>query len=462
VASLQSELSEGGLDTGEQIEVLKEMKNYAEPGSQDMLDIESKIGLMEETKRKEDRAIEMNKRVSDLYDKFAPGDISTEEALIINREMQKYVEKGTEEYIALKEAEAKLLGASGESGAAKESKEIEAQLDAQQTQLSLLADKFARGEINASQYLEGQEATYAMFLPQDVSAGMQAKIGPAGMAEWKGGISEFENTKAAVKQGQMAQVLVQEGENMKSKLVPLSELTKDIYASEMNVPVYDTEENAVKGKEGTSANIIRVFDKSGKLRAVVRGADNQLYEVTEGSRMVEDPVTGNDVKEKYYVKGQVLGLMDIVGQSKSEEAAGVKRVAEEAERVKNQPSAGFTTDITTRAKEAAKEEKTKEKIKKTATSVAKAVITPSNVVGSIVSKLPAGKVSGTKDLGISEIAAKVLGVKPTGPGKVNVPLPGGNKVNIPEYGINPVQKVTSLFKSATSKVKNWWDKLFGK
>lgn len=118
VAQLQSRLAEGGLSTEEQIEVLQEARDLADPGSPEQADLDVKIGtlqdkfeLEQEEEEKFERLQEAEFRKSELLEKYVEGGISLEENLTINREMQGFVERGSKDYNRLKAQEAEILGA---------------------------------------------------------------------------------------------------------------------------------------------------------------------------------------------------------------------------------------------------------------------------------------------------------------------------------------------------------------
>jgi hypothetical protein len=273
VANLQATLSMGGLNTGEQIQVYKKMAEYAEPGSQEKADIETKIGSLAEQKRKEDQEAQMYQKVSQMLDQYEGGGITNEEALSMNREMQKYVDPGSADMVELKQKEANILGDIANPPEGSRDKSFEQEVAVQTAQLKDLEAKFAAGQLNPEEYIQKQEAVMSLIAPQDIPEG---NFNIEDMATLKQRFADFESMKQAVQSGQVVPVKV----GNQQTLVPLSELTSFKYSEEVPITELDpaTGQPAV-GNEKTG-RVVTLINPDGSERLVSINQDNTFSDVT--------------------------------------------------------------------------------------------------------------------------------------------------------------------------------------
>jgi len=124
VARLEASLSEGGLTTSEELEVTKEMRDLTEPGSVERGQLDTKVALFENEVLREQKEAAKTERIIELIDETKAGGQTNEELLAINRDLQTFEEPGSSGMLALKQSEAELLGdiataSSGTSAGAK-------------------------------------------------------------------------------------------------------------------------------------------------------------------------------------------------------------------------------------------------------------------------------------------------------------------------------------------------------
>ena len=170
LSELESRLSEGGLTPREQIQVFEEALRLTDRGTKEYLELQTKLNELRQDDRK-------NQLMSSLLDQYASGGLTNDELLNINRQMQSLTERGTPEYIDLKQQEASLLGAGGSGGGAggggiggsgrgvagttMDKNSAIATLESLDTQLQDLESRFQTGSMPVEEYLSQRSRIYA-------------------------------------------------------------------------------------------------------------------------------------------------------------------------------------------------------------------------------------------------------------------------------------------------------------
>lgn len=306
LSKLEARLSEGGLDTGEQIQLLKEAQGMTDKGTKEFQDLQSKINLLTEEQKKQQMEEQRNQRLSEMLDQYAGGGLTTDELLSINREMQSFTEKGTEDYIKLKEAEAGLLGdiaqgkgtrggSTGGGGSAAGSKNsLLAELEALEAEYEALENKFEIGAISQEDYLNQKNrilADESDFL--EGSGDIVAK--DATLSRFTGELKNRANEFTALEQGLQSgdAALIVDGKG-KQRIVPLSELGG--YADEIEVVTTDEEGNEVRSWAPAITTQV-----DGKTRRYALNADGKLESLSEETRKNDK---GED--ETVYVRSGIV------------------------------------------------------------------------------------------------------------------------------------------------------------
>lgn len=211
IAELEGKLSDGGLSTEEQIQIMEQARSLSERGTQEYSGYTSKIGLLKEQKQEEDLAKRRNEAVSGLLDKYASGGLTNEELLEINRTEQQFTAKDSEDYIKLKESEADILGAINSEGSGSAQREAEEQAAIRYATnakgLASLQAKFDRGEITVQDYLNRKESIFRL-MESDVEAG---DISPGDQADLIQRMNEFLEQKNKIESG--TGVVINDGTN---------------------------------------------------------------------------------------------------------------------------------------------------------------------------------------------------------------------------------------------------------
>ena len=459
VSRLQAELSTGGLETSEQIDILKAMKKYAEPGSMDAMEIEAKIGTMEETKKQEDKAVAMNERLSQLMDEYTPGGISDAEALTINREMQTFVDKGSDDYIKLKQQEASLLESSGTAGGSKQAQSIFNEISVQQAQLKELTDAYSSGGMTTGEYLRQKEALMSLITPSDVPAGAE-EYGSAqelfDLSGFKKEAANFQQMKQKIESGQA--VIVPEGTGGR-KLVTLEELSTPQYSITGQV----LDENG----ELVEQNLAQIYDDDGNLKTVTIDEGGTLWEVVAPTNEGDPFTKTGDIIDPSALMQGIQSATNKYTPSAGfatdpfNPSASLGATTTTATPGGMSASLGATTTAATPGGMSSPSAAVRASLLDSAKSSSSGFSAFNKGVSPVLPTITptAGKVAGTKDYGVTETIESLTGAK-SSPGKINVSAPGVGTVNLPEYGVT--EAAESLFSTAKSTASNWWNKLFGK
>lgn len=157
VARLQASLSEGGLSTEDRIAVFKEMQRYTEKGSQEWADVQNEIGKLKEQRREEERQQERIMKESELYEKYGSGGITEEEALTITRELKAMYEPGSEEYLEYQKQEADILGQLAKGGGGNDKDQAAVEYFTYEKMIEDLKLQLQQGAVGLNDYYQKME-----------------------------------------------------------------------------------------------------------------------------------------------------------------------------------------------------------------------------------------------------------------------------------------------------------------
>lgn len=290
IAELEGKLSDGGLSTEEQIQIMEQARSLSERGTQEYSGYTSKIGLLKEQKQEEDLARRRNEAVSGLLDKYAPGGLTDEEMLEINRTEQQFTSKDSEDYIKLKEAEAKILGDISGAGAgnAKRKAEEEAVLKYTDTYNRLLRteEQFNNGEISLDEYI--YSTGFNLQQLQEVQNSSPNTVSTNNKANLINRLNYYSEQLNKVKQG--TGVVIRDGG--KKKIVDRADLGR---MGQLGSVVEKDEDGNVIGLND-QATLIELDDENGQTREYFVRKDGSLEEVTSESYI--DDETGKSMTRK--------------------------------------------------------------------------------------------------------------------------------------------------------------------
>lgn len=294
VAKLESELSQGGTDTNDQIRIYKEMLKYAEKGSEDYSNIQSKINELGERRREEENQKKLFDLQVALVDRYKSGGLTDEEKLTINREMQKVADPNSPEYLDLKQNEADLLGSISKSGSGGSSRDAQVEFEKLQAEEAIAEDKFKKGGLSISAYL--QEKERILNTANELINAQGKSATPEEIAGIQVATQQFLELKNSVNEGKV--VAYKMGGN---KILGTLDQAK-YYA--------DTKPAAELGPDGevlgaaTGRKVVTIAGDDNIDKEFVVGDDGKFYEVT-GDQVLTDEVTGKEVTSKIY-SGQKL------------------------------------------------------------------------------------------------------------------------------------------------------------
>lgn len=280
IAELEGRLSDGGLSTEEQIQIMEQARNLSEKGTQEYSGYTSKIGLLKEQKQEEDLAKRRNEAVSGLLDKYAPGGLTDEEMLEINRTEQQFTSKDSDDYIKLKEAEAKILGDISGAGAgnAKRKAEEEAVLKYTDTynRLQRTEEQFNNGEISLDEYI--YSTGFNLQQLQGVQDSSPDAVSTDDKADLINRLNYYSEQLNKVKQG--TGVVIRDGGKKKiKKIVDRADLGR---MGQLGSVVEKDENGNVIGLND-QATLIELDDENGQTREYFVRKDGSLEEITSES-----------------------------------------------------------------------------------------------------------------------------------------------------------------------------------
>lgn len=266
VAELEGKLSEGGLSTSEEIQIMEEARSLSEKGSQEYSELTGKIGTLRETERDEKLSEARNQEVSKMYDQFnSDGELTNKEILEINKVEQKYAVPGTEEYIKLKQNEADILDAISSEGRGAGNDAVEAEEKAAETEywatdarLKSLESMFKTGEITYGQYQK--EAAQLMQKLETSAEAAGGQISEQEKGTLLNTLNQYLEQSSAVKGGQSVVVAGTDGK----KMVLGKEALDNAFSNAKKATVYWDE-------EGDRA------DEFAVIRAEVNGKDGEYF-----------------------------------------------------------------------------------------------------------------------------------------------------------------------------------------
>lgn len=431
VAKLQGELSSGGLSKNEQVQVLEEMKKYAEPGSQDALDIDAKIGTTKEKARKEDQQKAINAKTAELYNKYGDGGITDQEKLAMIKELEPLVDKNSAEYVALKEQEAVAAGAIAKTGKGDAKTALVGQVAAQQAALGDLETKFNDGTINADEYMKQKEGLLSLIAPQDLPAGT---LDPKDMYSLKKEFTDFQQMKTAVASNQVVPIKF----NNKQVMVTLQDLTSFKYSDDVPFQVTDPTTGVTSQEMGKKITLV---GKDGSEANYSLNGDGTFtpVQITKGI----DP---NGLTKTFYTKdpkAKAISAQDLMGTSAPATTTTTTPKVGTIQSGPIAPSPGFKTEPKPKTPSPSIGSKVKSDVKKVTTPIISTLKTTApTTLGSLFG--PVG----------TAVGSIISSAKPT-TGKINI-----GSVNIPDYGVT--EKIGSIFNQAKSTVSSFLGSIFGK
>lgn len=299
---LQSELSEDGLTSEEQLEVLEEMADLADKDSEEFFELREQANLLENRIEQEQQAEALLKRESELLDQYASGGITTEEALIINRELQSFFEPGTEEYNDLKRQEASLeesaARGSGSGGSADFDEQgnfigdrgVKQDVAALINRINIDNDEIERafrsGEITAEEYLQRKNESIRNYEQLNESLTDQEILSlnqsdQQRLSQAAADRNALNEDISGLTSGNTLTIVEEDGTQRIIDNTAQSILTN---SSQGKIAQLDENGNIVVDGDRTveqDTNIIRVLDKDGEVRQYQVGGDGTLELVQE-------------------------------------------------------------------------------------------------------------------------------------------------------------------------------------
>lgn len=416
VAELEGKLSEGGLSTSEQIQIMEEARSLSEKGSQEYSEFTGKIGTLREAERDEKLSEARNQEVSKMYDQFnADGELTNKEILEINKVEQKYAVPGTEEYIKLKQNEADILDAISSEGRGAGNDAVEAEEKAAETEywatdarLKSLESMFKTGEITYEQYQK--EAAQLMQKLETSAEAAGGQISEQEKGTLLNTLNQYLEQSNAVKGGQSVVVAGADGK----KMILGKEALDNAFNNAKKATVYWDE-------EGDRA------DKFAVIRAEVNGKDGEYFvnekgELEELARLDSEEGeetsyrrTGNIVKSstskttptRMTVPGtSPKSVGDVLGAAKARVDSVVKSVSSSAKAKPSSPSSSSKSSSSSSSKSstssAAKAvSNAYNAVKaKTTTGTSYATAKPIATIGKV--QVKQGNIKGTLDFGVTE------------------------------------------------------------
>lgn len=412
VAELEGKLSEGGLSTGEQIQVLEEARSLSEKGSQEYSEYSAKIGLLKDQKREEDLMQRRNEAVSEMLDQFAPGGLTNEELLQINKKEQEFAEKGSEDYIKLKQAEADILGAINDSGSGSAETEMEERsalsYAMRADELSGVEDQFGRGELSVQEYLE-KKASLLGLMEEDQTYG---KYSTDEQAELYNRVREYEEQRNKVDSGRG--VVIREGN--KKVIVDPADLGR---MGKKESILYTDEQGNSREIERT---VVTIDDENGVSKEYFVREDGQLEEVVAG--------------EARDSSGNVVKIKTNTGNKFDPASNAVKKAAPQVTAKVPAPKPSGSVLGSSSSKSSGKSSSSSKSSSKSSSSTTKAT----SVAYNAVKKATTNNVS----YSTAKPVAKVGNSKVT----------KGNIKGTLDFGVTEKLKVGSKVKKAVSSIKN--------
>lgn len=289
MAQIEAKLSDGGLTPNEQVQLYTEAQKLTEKGTPEYSDLAVKINNVKAQQREVDKKNKLVQVQSDLLDKYAEGGLTDEEKLTMNREMQKFVDKGTEDYVALKENEAALIEAAQNkaAGAGESASRKSAAIEFEKTQalLDAVEGKFQIGAIPEEEYLAGKEellGTQNRIISNLGEAASEEETG-----QMQAELETFIDLKNKVKSGEA--ITVRAGG--KQVLVPLKELSAYTTIEKVaSLEQLNTEDGSVTGSE--DRQIITVMENGKEVKYAL--TDDGKFEPLS-TKTATDLVTGKEV-----------------------------------------------------------------------------------------------------------------------------------------------------------------------
>lgn len=163
VAKIEAKLSEGGLTTSDKVSLYEDMRDLTDKGTAEYANTQAKVNLLKEQKKEEDLVKKRNEVVSAFIDEHKSGGLDNNELLELNKKMQTFTKPGTNEYVDLKEKEAKILEAIQENAKTSGAKGKKAELESKKVefytlknQLDTLETKFEIGSVGQEEYLQAK------------------------------------------------------------------------------------------------------------------------------------------------------------------------------------------------------------------------------------------------------------------------------------------------------------------
>lgn len=411
VAELEGKLSEGGLSTSEQIQIMEEARSLSEKGTQEYSEYTSKIGMLRETEREEKLNEARNQEISKMYDQFnADGELTNKEILEINKVEQKYAVPGTEEYIKLKQNEADILDAIASEGRGAGNDALQAEEEAAATEywaakarLDSIKSRFQAGEITYEQYQKE-----AAKLVEDMETNAES-AGDQLTEQNRGDLNNFLNNYLeetnAVKNGQS--FVVATGEGGKRVVLGREGLDNAVLNKEKSTVYWDetmerADEKAVIRAEVDGQEGDYFVNEKGELERLERmesddeGGGKATYRRTgeivrnSGSQPVptRKAVPGTSPKSAGQVLGSAVSKASSVAKSASSSAKAKTSSAKSSAKSSSSAAAKATTNAYNAVKA------------KTTTGTSYSTAKPVAKIGN--TKVTKGNVKGTYDFGVTE------------------------------------------------------------
>lgn len=427
MAEIQTQLSEGGLTTDEEISLYEEGKNMAEPGTEEYAVLERKVNEAKVRKEQEEIEQKANEKYLELLDKFKDGGVTNEENLKITRELLDIYKPGTEEYTKTKEAEADLLGeiakesaGSGKAGQRAEEEAKAVEFSALEAKLENVQNKFDIGAISLEDYLAQQGAiteqqnaiteSYPDILSPNVTGELQTRF--QSIQELRNDIQT--GNAVVIKTGS------KEGGIQKQAIVPLSELSAYGQNYSILTPSYDAKGNMIENEE--DGNVVTIVEngvekqvlitKTGKLEELAtstrKGADGKEELVFSRTGKVLEYGSKTQSTEpaqpQSSTQGSVLGA-STVNMSKP---TSVTKTSSSSSKDKSSNSSKTTVTTSKPSSTASKVASTASSLKNTVSQISSAVSKSGPSAGAYGSSkilsqgIKPGNIKGTVDIGVTE------------------------------------------------------------